>query len=547
MKNKILIIGIDGGSWSLLQPAIDGGYMPNLKRIMEQGASGILHSTIPAITPAAWGSFQTGRNPGENGVYDFWRWDNDNKTSSIVNSTSLNNTIWQLATDAGLKVGTLNVPMTYPPKSDSGDIVGGLLTPSLDSNFTWPPELKQKLLKHIPDYDILNLEKAYISPAETDVTTFINLMKKNLNWRYEAAKFMITNSEYDLFMVHYHETDIIQHGLWCFIDPQHPLFNKENQKLVFKDFYGHLDNVIKNTIELSKGNITFLVSDHGFQSHLYEYNMAGWLKRNGYIDDNYIKYKLDCQPKTQKKAFGLVKTLKNLGFGKFIRKFMPETAVEKLELKTNLKNTSNTYKFDCKVHCSTSCRECFIHILDQKHKDEIINDIIAQIGSITDRDGKPVVQNIYRKEDIYSGSKLKYMPDLTIVPIDNWTFCFKPDMADQDIININLNNTFHMGTHHQNGIFISTGEQVKSGAATNHNLTDIAPTVFWLLNLENSQVHFDGEVITDIWKPEFIQSMKDNCISPNKFNINDREESSASFNQEEKSTLEKRLNDLGYM
>ena len=84
MNRKILIIGIDGGTWTVLTPAINQGFMPYLKSLVDSGASGILQSTIPAITPAAWGSFQTGVNPGVNGVFDFAYWDKSENKAHYV-------------------------------------------------------------------------------------------------------------------------------------------------------------------------------------------------------------------------------------------------------------------------------------------------------------------------------------------------------------------------------------------------------------------------------------------------------------------------------
>ena len=51
-NKRVLIIGIDGGTWKILGPAIEAGAMPYLEKLRQSSASGILESTIPAITPA---------------------------------------------------------------------------------------------------------------------------------------------------------------------------------------------------------------------------------------------------------------------------------------------------------------------------------------------------------------------------------------------------------------------------------------------------------------------------------------------------------------
>ena len=157
MSKKVLIIGVDGGTWKVLEPAMQKGCMPYLQSLVKNGCSGTLLSTTPPKTAAAWSTFQTGMNPGQNGVFDFAYWDRHTKEAVIVNATALQKTIWEYASEAQKKVAMINVPMTYPLREINGYTVSGLLTPSLQSNFTWPPEFKDELLAAIPGYDILNL------------------------------------------------------------------------------------------------------------------------------------------------------------------------------------------------------------------------------------------------------------------------------------------------------------------------------------------------------------------------------------------------------
>ena len=40
MSNKVLVIGLDGATFDLLRPWMAEGHLPNLKRLMQAGASG---------------------------------------------------------------------------------------------------------------------------------------------------------------------------------------------------------------------------------------------------------------------------------------------------------------------------------------------------------------------------------------------------------------------------------------------------------------------------------------------------------------------------
>ncbi|MCH7721016.1 MAG: alkaline phosphatase family protein, partial [Planctomycetes bacterium] len=77
IAERILIIGLDGATFDALDPLLDEGRMPRLKQAIESGVSGRLRSTIPPMTPAAWTTFLTGRQPGAHGIIDFESYDVD--------------------------------------------------------------------------------------------------------------------------------------------------------------------------------------------------------------------------------------------------------------------------------------------------------------------------------------------------------------------------------------------------------------------------------------------------------------------------------------
>lgn len=68
--NKVLVLGLDGATFDLIKPWAAAGYLPTLKRLMEEGAHGSLRSTTPPMTGQAWTSFATGVNPGKHRLYD---------------------------------------------------------------------------------------------------------------------------------------------------------------------------------------------------------------------------------------------------------------------------------------------------------------------------------------------------------------------------------------------------------------------------------------------------------------------------------------------
>ena len=68
---KVFVLGLDGATWDLLKPLAEAGHLPNLSRLMANGASGVLGSVFPPLSPVAWTGIMTGKNSGKHGVFEF--------------------------------------------------------------------------------------------------------------------------------------------------------------------------------------------------------------------------------------------------------------------------------------------------------------------------------------------------------------------------------------------------------------------------------------------------------------------------------------------
>ena len=221
LTKRVLILGLDGATWDVLTPMIDAGRMPNLKRFVEQGASGVLHSTQPPITPAAWTTFMTGKGPGLHGIVDFEKY-NVHTHELTFNSTFeiQEKTLWELLGAKGLRVGSVNVPMTYPPQPVNGFMISGFETPSTDVEFTYPPELKQDILREIPDYN-------YRTNWRRKAFGGVDVLQANLDYICDSfsqgarlTEFCGDKYGWDVMMIVYKLVDNLQHKAWKYLDPR---------------------------------------------------------------------------------------------------------------------------------------------------------------------------------------------------------------------------------------------------------------------------------------------------------------------------------------
>ena len=68
---KALIIGLDSGTFKVINPLIPQDKLQSLSYLIKNVCHGILKSTIHPITAPAWTSLMIGVNPGKHGIYDF--------------------------------------------------------------------------------------------------------------------------------------------------------------------------------------------------------------------------------------------------------------------------------------------------------------------------------------------------------------------------------------------------------------------------------------------------------------------------------------------
>ena len=143
---KVVVIGLDCAEPTLVFDRF-ADRLPNLSRLRRAGVWGTLRSCDPPITVPAWMSMMASKDPGALGYYGF-RNRADRSYEKMTTDTSLvvkEPLLWDYLGVAGKKVVLIGVPQTYPPRPVNGLMVTDFLTPSVESNYTYPPELKAEI------------------------------------------------------------------------------------------------------------------------------------------------------------------------------------------------------------------------------------------------------------------------------------------------------------------------------------------------------------------------------------------------------------------
>ncbi|HIQ00986.1 MAG TPA: hypothetical protein EYH30_02465 [Anaerolineales bacterium] len=68
---KVMLIGIDSATWRVMMPLVKAGRLPNIARLMEEGAYGPLKTFYPTLSPLIWATMSTGKSPDKHGMKAF--------------------------------------------------------------------------------------------------------------------------------------------------------------------------------------------------------------------------------------------------------------------------------------------------------------------------------------------------------------------------------------------------------------------------------------------------------------------------------------------
>jgi predicted AlkP superfamily phosphohydrolase/phosphomutase len=282
MPRKVMIIGLDCVEPSLVFDQWRA-CLPNLSAMMAKGLYGPLTSTIPPITVPAWMSMLTSKDPGQLGIYGFRnRRDYSYDSLYIPNSTQVKETtLFQLFSRNRLASILLGVPLTYPPRPLNGIMVSGFLTPDKSSSFTFPESVKDELDKAANGNYIIDVEDFRTDNKKQLLARIYDMTQA----RFQAAHYLLTEKDWDFFMMVEMGADRIHHGFWRYHDPAHRLYEPGHEyEHVIRDYYKDLDRKIGRLIEAAPpGTLIMIVSDHGARTMAGGFSINQWLIQSGYL------------------------------------------------------------------------------------------------------------------------------------------------------------------------------------------------------------------------------------------------------------------------
>ena len=495
---KCLVVGVDGASMDLIMMWVREGKLPTFEKIINNGTTGPLETTVPPLTPCAWSSFMTGKNPGKHGIYDFFYLDASYniKLNSSKSRKSLD--IWDYLSENYFKCVVFNVPFTYPPKKINGILITDFTTPSEEVEFTYPHSLKNKILSRYPNFRFSEENK--YSERVGDKRKFAEDMIALADMQFELFIDLIKKDRFDFSMIVFMLTDHAHHWYWKYMDKSHPEYTQNSEfKDVIMKAYEKIDCFLGKLMKMCPEHNIIIMSDHGAGPYYKDVSINKWLMDEGYL---FLKTNQSYLKKTMRKI-GIDKMISvglNIGLWNVVKKFpgIKNFVLNKMVPTYQDIDWSRTlaysYGYYAPIYFNTS------KIKNQKDKIGLEVEIIEKLKELKEPfSDKPLIRKVWKKSDLYSGDENKKLPDIILNMGDftygsSSTFLFSSNTIFSDP------KTFKSGDHAIHGIFMAYGPDFKEGETIeNAMIYDIAPTVLHMFDIPVPS-DMDGKVLKEIFK-----------------------------------------------
>lgn len=471
-RRRFLVLGLDGGTFDLLDPLMEAGELPYLNSLAHRGVRAPLRSVYPAKTIPAWYSFATGKDPGELGIFGFTEPDGNPGRSRLVQTFRPAEAVWDRLSRFGIKVGVLNFPLrsAYPLH---GFVVPGMFsadpTPyprSLRSEIqstigeTYPPEL--------PVY------------RESERATWVAGATRSVAQRGHASAMLAERHRPDFLFVLFRETDRVEHEHWSELD--RPVAEIPRDLLEFWRTVDRACQEIDTAFRTGGGPaVTLVISDHGHGTIRSEFLTNRWLADERFLvfheSATLTRRRLVSRMMLNVQRIALARRLTRALAG-FVRDGQRANIAQLLSGRTSFEDVASRIDWKRTLAFSYPVPEG-IYLnpnnpeLTPERRAELLQKIRARLEAFPEAHIE-----VFGPGEIYQGKKLDQGPAL-FIRVDG--MCTEPRMDfsyPQSFIRDRPQYFYGSGTHRMEGILIGAGDGVAPGRASRSlSLLDVAPTI----------------------------------------------------------------------
>jgi len=543
-RPRVLVIGLDGATFDLLDGWMERGLMPNLQRLATEGSRAVLRSVIPPVTAPAWTSFATGVRPGKHGIFDFTRRDPGQFARRLISLRDVRApTLWDMLPDAGVRTGLVNVPVTYPPPDRTAFAISDFLTPSTEVQFTHPASLYAELAPKLGEY-VIDAPPSHLK-GEKAIAPFLDALEHCTRQRARYTVHLLSNREWDFAMVVFLATDRLQHVLWDVLSGEFSRYDATPLLTGLKEraekFLSLLDSLIGEIVAACPEETdVFVVSDHGFGPLRRKFKANKWLAEQGLLTPSRRRGVLGRMV-----ASADVLRLRH----RLARIVMRGNKVAAIPFWRWI-NWSRTRAYaasitEMGIYVNLRGRESEGIVSPGEEYEEVREAVLQGLRELRHPEtGKPLVTMASRREDLFDGPHTENAPDIVYIMEDGECTA---DLRLEGPLFERASWRTGTGMHRFSGILIARGPRIRPGQhLPETEIVDIAPAILQLFGISVPE-HIDGRVPEGLLSEEAARA--EGRVTPpvQEKRTEQPDGTPGVYTDEEARQVEERLRRLGYL
>lgn len=494
MTHRVMLIGLDAGTFSLLDPLMEEGAMPYLKKMMASGVRAELRSVVPPLTPPGWTSLMTGRSPGYHGITNFFQFGSPHTRYLKLISSRENSceTLWSMVGRQGMRSVCLNFPAMYPPPSTPGYVISGWVPWRWVRTSCYPPNLLDRLKVALPGLDPKQLAVDFGEEGkgvegcgkEEYEPWILHHIQRERQW-FHVLRYLMQEDPCHLTAIVFDGVDRLQHLCWTFLDaayrPEAPSPWYQRIRALCLEYFRQLDEFIGEIVALAGPNAyVFVVSDHGAGPSTDIFYINEWLRQQGYLTwVDGIQEQVEKEP--------------GMGFGN------PNYHIRILDWKRTTAYAS-----------TVASNGIFIPVAGERGEEGVPREKYASFRSelverlqqecVDPETGAALVKRIWTREEAFAGPYMYRGPDLTLQLWDGGHFSIRPS-------SVTLRRRSEVvGVHRLEGIFVAAGPSIRGGLSLSEvSILDVAPTLLYALGLSIPE-DLEGRVVSEMFDSSFVRA-----------------------------------------
>ena len=568
MSNKFVLLGLDGATFEMLDPFLEGGHLPVLASLLEGGARGILRSTVPPFTCPAWPTMYTGRNPGAHGVTSF-RLIEPGSVSG--RSATLRDIacprIWTLLNEAGLRTGIFNVPVTYPADPVEGFMVSGFVTPPGAAEAVQPERLRGPFAEAHPHYECNGPENTAL-PFETrkQRRQFMQAMEEAVAMRLAATEWLLEREPVDFLWVVFETIDRISHKAYAYLTPKAPHYEtadgREVRELALEVLQAQ-DRAMGRILDLMGPDPhAMVVSDHGFMYPRKKFCLHDWLVAKGLMVPKGIGLRggLGSPLKAlTRRVIGREASRRLMGFLR--AKHLVRLPARDPRSATWDAEQEGTWDWERSETWLGPAMEYGVRIngryggeeggMSAEEANRVVQAVVDGLQSVADPEtDAPLFDVVGRREQLYDGPFMQRAPEVLFSLRNGYRHATIPteNASEDNGWLVPMPERWPRGVHDMAGVFALGGPGVAqegTGRVDRVGMADIVPTILYAMGLAVPE-ELEGRVLEEVFTDQHRAA---NPIE--RVERTDRTVETGSdvptYSDEEEDLISKRLEDLGYL